>query len=141
MQAKEIETALEDVVHADTQRHEDGFDLTVAHIHELREPGRIDFGGGELEPARTERVATAKRDPDDDYGWWTLEPGTYLVEYNEFLTAEHQRLFLQPRDALLAQGAHHPSLLVTELPKMPLHVGDAGVRIKENARVSTLLPL
>lgn len=143
MQVKQIETVVDGIVHADTQRHEAGFDLTAAKIYSLEAPGRIDFGGGELEAPTSEPIETVKRDPENDYGWWALDPGVYLVEYNEFLTLDgDDRLLLQPRDALLAQGAFHPTLAVTsELPKMPLTVADPGARIKENARVSTLVPL
>jgi hypothetical protein len=45
----------------------------------------------------------------------------------------------QTRDELLARGASHPTLRVTELPRVPLSVGGAGLRIKKNARVSTLV--
>jgi hypothetical protein len=42
-------------VHKPTQgRGDGGVDLTMAEIHELRAPGRVDFGGGELDPAETE---------------------------------------------------------------------------------------
>lgn len=142
MQVKEIETVVDGIVHADTQRHEAGFDLTAAEIYDLTDPGRIDFGGGELDPATTDPVETTKRNPDDDYAWWHLDPGTYVLEYNEFLTIDgDERLLIQPRDALLAQGVVHPTLATSELPKMPLTVGAAGARIKENARVSTLVPV
>lgn len=126
-------------VHEPTQAGERGFDLTVAEVHEVSEAGRVDFGGGELEPAGTEPHPTRRRDDDDDYGWWNLDAGQYLVEYNESLTGEGMAFTLQTRDELLARGACHPTLRVTDLPRVPLSVGGAGIRIKENARVSTLV--
>jgi len=46
---------------------------------------------------------------------------------------------LQARNKVLARGASHPSLRVDDhLPLVPLSVGGAGIRIKENARVSRL---
>ena len=54
----------------------DGLDLTVAEVRRVVDPGRIDFGGGELTDASTVPVETTRREPDDDYGWWTLSPGT-----------------------------------------------------------------
>jgi len=127
-----------DIVHEPTQRHDDGFDLTVAEIYDVTEPGRIDFGGGELEPAETAAVPSEKRHPDDDYEWWTLRDGQYLLEYNESLTGE-TTVTLQPRSELLERGGTHPTLHVDELPHVPLSVGGAGCRLKENARVSTIV--
>lgn len=130
---------VEDIVHEPTQTEGTGFDLTVADIHETTEPGRVDFGGGELEAATTEPHATQKRNDDDDYAWWHLDDGQYLIEYNESLASADMRFQLQTRDELVARGASHPTLWVTELAPVPLSVGGAGIRIKENARVSTLV--
>jgi hypothetical protein len=132
------EQYVDDVVYEETQAGDEGFDLTVAEIHEVVEPGRVDFGGGELEPAETSPHTSEKRNSDDDYEWWTLREGQYLVEYNESLTGE-ATVTLQPRTELLERGASHPTLHVDELPRVPLSVGGAGIRIKENARVSTIV--
>jgi hypothetical protein len=126
------------IVHEDTQTEGRGIDLTVAGIRRVESPGRIDFGGGELEPAGARPVETEKRDASDDYGWWILDGGRYLLAYNETLDADGTVL-LQPREALLEAGASHPTLRVASLPPVPLAVPDAGLRLKENARVSTLL--
>lgn len=138
MKGTDIEKHLEGTVHADTQRRPRGFDLTVDEVAEVVEPGQLDFGGGELEPARTRPLEPQRRDPDDDYGWWTLDTGTYLISYNEHLV-EPGPLVIQPRPALCEQGLIHPTLTVDdELPRIPLRVPAAGAQIKENARVSTL---
>jgi hypothetical protein len=130
--------AVEGIVHAPTQVREDGgIDLTVAEIYEIRAPGRVDFGGGELKPAEREPHPRVWRNEDDDYQWWHLDPGTYLIEHNESLSGT---AVLQPRTAIVDRGGTHPTLRVEELPTVPLTVGGAGLRIKENARVSTLLP-
>jgi hypothetical protein len=130
---------LDGIVHEPTQREGRGFDLTVAEVYDLTGPGRVDFGGGELAAAATESHDSQKRDPGDDYGWWNLDAGRYLLEYNESLTAEGTAVTLQTRDELLARGVFHPTLHVTDLPRVPLSVGGAGFRLKENARVSTLV--
>ena len=130
---------LSDIVHEPSQREGRGFDLTVAQIHEVTGPGRVDFGGGELEPADCDPHPSEKRNPDDDYEWWHLDAGQYLLEYNESITSDDVAFTLQTRDELLARGAVHPRLSVTELPRVPLSVGGAGIRIKENARVSTVV--
>ena len=130
---------LEGIVHEPTQTEGRGVDLTVANIYQVTDPGRVDFGGGELEPAETEPYPSEKRNPDDDYEWWHLEAGGYLLEYNESLTTDDLAFTLQTRDEVLARGGSHPTLQVTELSRVPLSVGGAGLRIKENARVSTLV--
>ncbi|GAB3688964.1 hypothetical protein GCM10028857_23780 [Salinarchaeum chitinilyticum] len=128
------------IVHEPTQLHEKGtaIDLTAAEIYEITDPGRIDFGGGELEPAELEPHDRVWRNESDDYQWWHLDAGQYLVEFNETVSAS-DRLVLQPRDAVLERGASHPTLHVESIERIPLSVGGAGLRLKENARVSTLL--
>ncbi len=137
--AMEYAQFLSGLVHEPTQREGEGFDLTVAEIYEVTDPGRVDFGGGELDPAGLEPHESEKRAPDDDYEWWHLAAGQYLLEHNEAIASTDVRFTLQTRDELLARGASHPTLHVTELPRVPLSVGGAGLRLKENARVSTLV--
>ncbi|RLM39763.1 dCTP deaminase [Haloarcula sp. Atlit-120R] len=127
-----------DIVHEPTQTDSPGLDLTVAEVYEVVEPGRIDFGGGELDSAGVTPHSSEKRDPADDYEWWTLRGGQYLVEYNESLTGE-ATVTLQPRTELLERGATHPTLHVDTLSRVPLSVGGAGLKLKENARVSTIV--
>ena len=131
-------TLVADIVHEPTQTEGRGFDLTVADVYDVVRPGCVDFGGGELEPAETTPHFSQKRRPDDDYEWWHLDAGQYLIEYNEELSTD-EALRLQPRQELLERGATHPTLTLTELPRVPLSVGGAGIKLKENARVSTLL--
>lgn len=131
--------AIDGIVHEPSQVHEDGgIDLTVTEIYEIQAPGRVDFGGGELESAAVEPHPRVWRNDDDDYQWWHLEAGTYLIEYNESLSAE---ALLQPRTEIVDRGGSHPTLRIEELPAVPLTAGGAGLRLKENARVSTLLPV
>ncbi|MFT4903975.1 MAG: deoxycytidine triphosphate deaminase [Natronomonas sp.] len=128
------------IVHDPTQTEGRGLDVTVAEIHRVAEPGRVDFGGGELNAATLEPIETEKRNPDDDYEWWYLDAGQYLVEYNESLSApDDLTLALQTRDSVRARGAFHPTLYVDALDVVPLSVGGEGIRLKENARLSTLL--
>jgi hypothetical protein len=129
--------AVTGLVHEPTQSEGTGLDLTVAAIHEPLEPGQVDFGGGELASAVTTELTPERRDPADDYGWWSLDDSVYLLEYNERLDAGTP-VSLQPRVELVERGAFHPTLRVSELPRVPLVVPDCGIRLKENARVSTL---
>ncbi|MDY6780921.1 MAG: dCTP deaminase [Halobacteria archaeon] len=132
-----------DVLHEETQVHEGGVDLSLGEVYVVDEPGRVDFGGGELEDPELEEHPTRKRNPDDDYAWWNLESGTYLMEYNEGLEPGDADLRLQTRRELLERGASHPSLVLRPetydgLPRMCFTVSEGGIRIKENARVSTV---
>jgi hypothetical protein len=139
MSPDDLADRLGNLVHRDTQVHDRGVDLTVAAVHAVAGPGGVDFGGGELADATTHALDPARRDPADDYGWWTLGGGSYLIEYNETLTGDDP-VSLQPRVAVAERGASHPTLSVAALPRVPLSVPPAGLRIKENARVSTLVP-
>lgn len=130
---------VEGILHEPTQTAGRGLDLTAHEVYVVSEPGRVDFGGGELEPSELVPHDAQKRNEDDEYEWWHLDAGTYVVEYNERLTVDDLSLTLQTRDELLARGAFHPTRRVTSLPKMPFSVGGAGLKLKENARVSTLV--
>lgn len=135
-----LSETVDNLVHEPTQVHEFGVDLTVGAVYEVTAPGRLDFGGDELADADLEPVPTESRDPEDTFEWWNLDGGRYVVQHNEFLTGD-RTLFLQPRNELLARGGSHPSLRVSShLPLLPLSVADGGIRIKENARISTLVP-
>jgi hypothetical protein len=131
---------VDDIVHEETQSTDEGFDLTVASVYVVKEAGRVDFGGGELEDAELAPVETKKRNEEDDYGWWNLDAGTYVVEHNESLNGE-EPVTVRTRTALLESGAYHPTVTVTELPLLPLTVGGDGLRLKENARISTVVDI
>lgn len=130
------------LVHEPTQTEGSGLDLTVSRVERLTEPGAVDFGGDELSPVTTQDIEPVKREPDDEYGWWSLDAGRYLLRYNESLRAErHPRLVLQTRDAVRARGGFHPTVLLDSdatLEPIPFDVGAPGIDLKENARVSTL---
>lgn len=133
-----FEQYVTDAVHEPTQSHAGGFDLTVGEVLEVEDPGRVDFGGGELTDAGTRAHPSAKRNPEDDYEWWSLAAGQYLIECNESL-ADDVTATVQPRTELVERGAFHPTVRVGTLPRLALSVGGAGIRIKENARVSTVV--
>jgi hypothetical protein len=131
---------LHGIVHRETQEHDDGVDLTLAAVHAVAGPGQVDFGGGELAECDTSKIEPKKRAADDDYGWWHLGGGTYLVEYNESLSGT-EPVHLQPRTELVERGVSHPTLRTATLPRMALVVPPAGMQLKQNARISTLAPL
>lgn len=134
-----------DLLHLDTQEFPFGVDLTVAEVHQITGPGSLDFGGSEFEEAPTELLEPVKRNPDDDYGWWPLQQGTYLIRYNEGVELDDDEVGLvQPHPRLMLAGGHHPSFTVfgaeDDLFTL-LSVGSGGCNIKENSRVSRLLIL
>jgi len=83
--ANALASQLDGLVHLDTQRASTGIDLTVDAVFRTTGPGQLDFGGGEFQTVPRERIGPTLDDPDDDYGWWTLEKGAYVVQYNESL--------------------------------------------------------
>lgn len=131
---------LEGTVHKETQVGERGVDLTAGRILEVVRPGRVDFGGDERSSAGLTACRRQFRNPDDDYGWWNLTAGSYLLEFNESLTGEDP-VRLEPGRALVDRGASHPTVTTADLGRVPLSVGGVGLKIKQNARVSTVYPL
>ena len=138
----ELAQLVDGFVHKPTQTDGPGVDLTVSAVARVTTPGRVDFGGSELDPADRETIDPEYRNLDDEYGWWHLEGGSYLMDYNESVAVPADRtLFVQTRDEIRISGAHHPTtVLASDRPidGMPLVVPAAGLRLKENARVSTL---
>ncbi|WP_115863334.1 dCTP deaminase/dUTPase family protein [Halorussus litoreus] len=139
MRPSQLTTLVDGLLHEGTQVTDRGLDLTVAEVLRVETPGRVDFGGDELERPNVSAHEKVWRDDEDDYQWWRLEGGQYLVEYNENLTADRP-LTVQTRTAMCERGAFHPTLQLSELGRMPLSVAPGGIRLKENARISTVLP-
>lgn len=143
LDADQTRSRVDGLVHFGTQEAAVGLDLTVASVHRITGPGSLDFGGSEEEPASTEGVASELRDPDDDYGWWELEAGTYRIRYNESLSLEAgEWAHVFPLERLLRAGASHAAFLVDgsrDPLEVLLRVGDAGCRLKENCRVSRVV--
>jgi len=136
----DLASFVDGIVHEPTQTEGRGIDLTVTEIYEIADPGRVDFGGGELEPADLDPHDREYRHEDDDYEWWHLDAGQYLLEYNESLSVPADTVAtVQTRDAVRERGAFHSTLHVEELGHVPLAVGGAGLKLKENARVSTVV--
>ncbi len=117
-------------------------DLTVKAIASIRRGGALDFGGTEYEEASTEDIAAVKESSDEKYGWWTLEPGAYCVRFNETVTEDVAMVCVFPHPRLIAAGGAHPAAVVEQLDEdftQTLWVGNGGLRIKENARISRAL--
>jgi len=142
LSADALAQQLDGLVHLDTQRAPDGVDLTVDAVYRITGHGRLDFGGSEFEEAPREPLTPVLDDPDDDYAWWTLDEGSYVVRYNEALTlTDGQRAEIAPLHRTLLAGASHGSFALSE-SRDPLEtllvVGRRGCRLKENCRLSRL---
>lgn len=134
---------VEGIVHLDTQQAAAGLDLTVATVFRVTGPGSLDFGGSELQAAAREEIEPRLRSEEDDYGWWALDAGAYVIRYNESLElGDGQVGEILPLERLLFAGAYHPTFLV-DGPRDPLEtllvVGSGGCHLKENCRVSRLI--
>ncbi len=127
----------------ETQVKENSIDLTVSEVYALEGKGALDFGGSEYTEPRRGRLQPVK-EGDDEYGWWDLKPGTYLITLNEVVSGLKGVGFLSPHPRLLKAGATHPTLFTMEWKKdyiLPIEVSMQGLKIKENARVSKLMVL
>lgn len=138
LSGEKVAEFLDDIIYKDTQVAENGFDLTINKIYKTKNKGELDFGGGERKDAQLSEIKPSLRNPDDDYGWWELKPGTYLIEYNESLEKEKVSI-LQSLERLTRNASAHPTKLVKGIGLMPLQVGGKGIAIKENSRVSRIL--
>jgi hypothetical protein len=138
--AEDTAKQVEGLVHESTQKGPNGIDLTVDCIYKIGEGGCLDFGGSEYEEAEQVVMHAERESREDDYGWWKLTPGEYIVEYNESFVGEG-RARIYPHTRLLQAGASHPTFQPRpgDPLKVLVHVGEGGVHIKENARVSTLV--
>ena len=143
LDAEASSTHVDHLVHLDTQRADPGLDLTVDAVFRVTGPGQLDFGGSEFAPADREELEPQLANPGDDYGWWKLEPGMYVIRYNEALSLDgEQRAQVFPHQRLLQAGATHAAFVVDgeqDPVETLLTVGDAGCHLKENCRVSRLL--
>ncbi len=143
--ADAIPQQLDGLVHLDTQRAPSGVDLTVDTVYRTTGHGQLDFGGSEFQATPRERLDPVLDDPEDDYGWWTLEKGAYVVQYNESLTLEeNEQAVVSPLERTLLAGAHHGTFVLDD-GRDPLEallvVSRMGCRLKENCRVSRLVVL
>lgn len=130
------------ILHADTQLHSSGIDLTVKTIGRPVRVGALDFGGSEFEPAGMETQRAFKQNEDDSYGWWNLQPGFYQAEFNEQIiyTDDDVLAIITLHDHAIAAGLTGGSGVITGSSgplKMNFQVPDCGCNIKENARLAT----
>jgi hypothetical protein len=117
-------------------------DLTIRSIACVDPVGRLDFGGGEYVPAGIVPLSPRRLRAEDNYKWWELDRGCYIIAYNETLAlAENEIALLEPDPRTLRTGASHvPVFLRGDLAPMDalLNVQAQHLTVKQNARVSRL---
>ncbi len=132
------------IIHEDTQLHEQHLDLTVAEVHRLTGAGSLDFGGSEFTPAASEPILPEKENPNDKYGWWDLKIDTYKAVFNESVEVpENAIAVITPHSHAEKSGVIINTLFISHEDDlndfyMNFRVPVAGCKIKENARISTL---
>ncbi|MCK4374162.1 MAG: dCTP deaminase [Candidatus Brocadiae bacterium] len=133
---------LEGTVYRDKQVDAQGVHLTVAEVLTAHSRGRIDFGGSELRPAATHPLEITEQKPGDQYGWWRLGAGAYVVRFNEKLKDGAGPTLLTANERLLSCGCALSATVCTggEIRSV-LTVPACGVNIKQNARIALLRPL
>jgi len=145
LRTKELEESWKNLIYPPKQLEEFTLDLTVKKIYSIKKQGTLDFGGSEYQPADLEPLSPQLED-DPKYGWWNLSKGTYIIEYNEILPKSECLAIAYPHQRLLHTGCYHPSFIInpsknSQVIQGVLIVNSRGVRIKENARISTALTL
>ncbi|MBS3735822.1 MAG: dCTP deaminase [Candidatus Bipolaricaulota bacterium] len=138
---KELEGYVDGIIHEETQLANTGIDLTVDSVRKPTSPTDLDFGGSEEKLGDLDPVEPAKRSPEDDYGWWNLEGGIYIIEFNEEINVSEGLGLVVPLNRMTSGGSFHPPLIFQgDLRESPvLHVSSSGLNIKENARISRLM--
>lgn len=142
LKSSELESYWKNLVYIPKQIRDYFLDLTVKKIFSLKTQGSLDFGGSEYQPSEIQSIKSMIED-DPQYGWWSLLKGCYMVEYNEMLQKKGQAI-VYPHHRLLMTGCFHsPFIVKSSKEPSPINgmliVGDNGIRVKENARISTAL--
>jgi len=130
---------LEGTIHKETQVDERGVHLTVAEVTPLHGRGDVDFGGSEFRAARGNPMEPIERKPGEQYGWWRLEAGSYIVRFNEQLKDGAPPLLLVSNERLLSCGCSIAAASVGPGEvRSVLYVPQVGLRMKQNARIAIL---
>ncbi|UCH56787.1 MAG: deoxyuridine 5'-triphosphate nucleotidohydrolase [Candidatus Bathyarchaeota archaeon] len=135
----EEEQLIANYIHRETQLQPSGFDLSLGEVLAYTGGGSVDFYNVERVIASTTPIEP------DDLGWYDLDPGCYVIIYNEVVRIPLDIVALaRTRSTLLRNGAsvgtavwdpgyqgRSSSLLVVHNPH--------GIRLKRDARVVQLI--
>lgn len=141
---QQIFNLLDGTIYEKKQVEDSGVYLTVNKIFALKSGGEMDFGGSEYKEGEKGEMEPVKRTPDDKYGWWNLDPGEYLIEFNESpqeVLIQERLVIMEPAEILTKNGVFHPVKIIDEKGaiRTTFFVGRNGIKIKENARISKLI--
>ncbi len=141
LSGKKVKKYVDGIIHEETQLSEKGVDLTVDSIARPTTATELDFGGGEEQIGESEEITPKKRNNEDKYGWWNLEEGLYIIEFNEEIDVAEATGTVVPLARLTRGGSFHGTVVFSgQLEDNPvLAVSSAGLNLKENARISRLL--
>lgn len=137
---KVFDELLEGTVHKATQVDGRGVHLTVAEVMPIHGRGDVDFGGSEMKAAHANPLEPIEHKPGDQYGWWRLEAGAYIVRFNEKIKDGAPPMLLVSNERLLSCGGQVATTIVGpgEI-RTVLQVPQVGLRIKQNARIALLV--
>ncbi len=143
VQNDEILIIWKNLVFPPKQIRKSAIDLTIKSIDSFYSQGHLDFGGSEFKSAILEKVTPIIED-DPKYAWWSLPPGQYLLTYNEILNNVNYFTLIFPHTRLFQTGSTHPAFYWTpsaggQKITTILQVGEKGLRLKENSRISTAI--
>jgi hypothetical protein len=143
VQEGEILSIWENLVYPAKQLKKNTLELTINSIDSFYSQGHLDFGGSEFRSALYENVTPIIED-DPKYAWWSLSPGQYSITYNEMLNDPNYYAIIYPHTRLIQTGSAHPAFYWSPTSKNQkiktiLQVGEKGVRLKENSRISIAL--
>ncbi|MCF7876326.1 dCTP deaminase [Candidatus Bipolaricaulota bacterium] len=140
LSAEELKGYVDGIIHEETQFADKGLDLTVDRVLKARSPTELDFGGSEEKRGELETLEPKKRSPEDDYGWWNLEGGIYIITFNEDIEITDGLGLIAPLERLTVGGSFHSTFLLKDGSGVRpiLFVNSSGLNIKENARTSRL---
>ncbi|MEF8848887.1 MAG: dCTP deaminase [Candidatus Thermoplasmatota archaeon] len=138
--SKDFVKNIENLIYEKKQVYDKKVDITVKKIKKIKDRGKLDFGGSEYKKAAIEEIKTEKKKPDDEYGWWVLDEGVHLVEFNEEIDEE---VIIQSNLRLQTTGSFIPAQIKQKDEDLEnlLIVSKNGLDIKENARIASIFKI
>lgn len=128
-------------INLDKQLTPNGFDLTAGDIFSFDSAGALDFSNTERMLPGGAKLCPVKKNENDKWAWWHLEPGAYKVKTNEVITLTNDLVAMAfPRSSLLRMGAYTQCGVwdagFSGQSEFILIVNNPfGVSVKQNARV------
>ncbi|MCM8791587.1 MAG: deoxyuridine 5'-triphosphate nucleotidohydrolase [Candidatus Omnitrophica bacterium] len=136
---------IQNYIDLEKQLTPNGFDLTVEMVFEFMAAGSLDFSNKERKIPEEKAIIPTKHNPQDKFGWWSLNKGAYKIRTNELISLPYNLTALCfSRTSLLRMGAFTQHgvwdagfkgkgefILIIENP--------AGIMLKQNTRIAQLV--